>query len=161
MDQDLVDRLAIRDLVENWALWRDAGFWEKFRTCWHDDGIMMATWFQGTGDEFIEVNKKGFASDVSILHFLGGTAIELNRTRAVVQTKMTISQRAPVHDVWVDVVCTGRFFDLIEKRGGKWAVVQRQPIYEKDRMDPVEAGATVNLDTEILARYPFGYRHPA
>ena len=75
MDQDLVDRLAIRDLVENWALWRDAGFWEKFRTCWHDDGIMMATWFQGTGDEFIEVNKKGFASDVSILHFLGGTAI--------------------------------------------------------------------------------------
>ena len=161
MDQDLVDRLAIRDLVENWALWRDAGFWEKFRTCWHDDGIMMATWFQGTGDEFIEVNKKGFASDVSILHFLGGTAIELNGTRAVVQTKMTISQRAPVHDVWADVVCTGRFFDLIEKRGGKWAVVQRQPIYEKDRMDPVEAGATVNLDPEILDRYPFGYRHLA
>ena len=25
MDQELFDRLAIRELVENWALWRDAG----------------------------------------------------------------------------------------------------------------------------------------
>ena len=24
------DRFAIRELVENWALWRDAGDWERF-----------------------------------------------------------------------------------------------------------------------------------
>ena len=51
MDQQ--DRLAIRDLVENWAVWRDAGDWERFRSLWHDDGRMMATWFQGSADEFI------------------------------------------------------------------------------------------------------------
>ena len=42
------DRQEIRDLVENWAVWRDAGDWERFRTVWHDDGRMMATWFQGS-----------------------------------------------------------------------------------------------------------------
>jgi len=47
MGQEMLDRLAIRALVENWAVWRDAGDWERFRTCWHDDGFMMATWFQG------------------------------------------------------------------------------------------------------------------
>jgi hypothetical protein len=26
------DRFAIRELVENWALWRDAGDWERFAT---------------------------------------------------------------------------------------------------------------------------------
>ena len=31
MDQQLLDRLAIRELVENWAVWRDAGDWERFR----------------------------------------------------------------------------------------------------------------------------------
>ena len=41
------DRDEIRDLIENWALWRDAGDWERFRTVWHDDGVMNATWFQG------------------------------------------------------------------------------------------------------------------
>ncbi len=46
MDAELQDRLAIRALVENWAVWRDAGDWERFATCWHEDGQMMATWCQ-------------------------------------------------------------------------------------------------------------------
>ena len=58
MDQLTLDKLALRELIENWALWRDAGFWDQFRTVWHDDGRMMATWTQGTADEFIEMNKQ-------------------------------------------------------------------------------------------------------
>ena len=92
MDPTL-DRLAIRDLIENWVLWRDAGDWERFRTVWHDDGVMMATWFQGPAEEFIRVSREGWSKGVSILHFLGGTAIDLAGARAVAQTKMTISQR--------------------------------------------------------------------
>ena len=161
MDREIRDRLALRDLIENWVLWRDAGDWERFRTVWHPDGVMMATWTQGTGDEFIAMNKAGWERGVSILHFLGGTTIELNGDRAVCQTKMTISQRAEVHDVLVDVVCTGRFCDFIERRDGRWGFVLRQPIYEKDRMDPVDPAATVELDPEILERFPAGYRHLA
>ena len=161
MDQETRDRLALRDLIENWVLWRDAGDWERFRTVWHPDGMMMATWTQGTGDEFIAMNKAGWERGVSILHFLGGTTIELNGDRAVCQTKMTISQRAEVHGVSVDVVCTGRFCDFIERRDGRWGYVLRQPIYEKDRMDPVDPAATVALDPEILERFPAGYRHLA
>ena len=41
------DARAIKEVVENWALWRDAGDWERFATVWHDDGYMTATWFQG------------------------------------------------------------------------------------------------------------------
>lgn len=161
MDAETLARLALRDLIENWAVWRDAGDWERFRTVWHPDGMMMATWTQGTGDEFIAMNKAGWERGVSILHFLGGTSIDLNGDRAVCQTKMTISQRAEVHDVLVDVVCTGRFCDFIERRDGRWGFVLRQPIYEKDRMDPVDPAATVELDPDILARFPAGYRHLA
>ena len=90
------DRLLIRELIENWVLWRDSGNWERFRGVWHSDGRMMATWFQGTGDQFIEANKEGWARGVSILHFLGGTSIDIVGERAVAQTKMTISQRGHV-----------------------------------------------------------------
>ncbi len=161
MDAEILDRIALRDLIENWAVWRDAGDWERFRTVWHPDGVMMATWTQGTGDEFIAMNKAGWERGVSILHFLGGTSIDLNGDRAVCQTKMTISQRGEVHGETVDVVCTGRFCDFIERRDGRWGFVLRQPIYEKDRMDPVRPGATVALDPEVLARFPAGYRHLA
>ena len=161
MNDELLDRLAIRDLVENWALWRDAGDWERFATTWHDDGVMMATWFQGPAKEFIRVTQEGWAKGVSILHFLGGTAIDLAGQRAIVQTKMTISQRADVDGVPCDVVCTGRFYDFVEKRGGRWGVVLRQPIYEKDRIDPLQPGARLELDAVQLAQYPAGYRHLA
>jgi hypothetical protein len=103
MDEEALDRLAIRQLVENWVVWRDAGDWERFRTVWHDDGRMMATWTQGTADEFIAISRAGFDKGVSILHFLGGHSADLKGSRAISQTKMTISQRALVHGVLVDV----------------------------------------------------------
>jgi hypothetical protein len=155
------DQLLIRELIENWALWRDSGDWERFRDVWHSDGQMMATWFQGTGDEFIEANKQGWARGVSILHFLGGTSIDIAGNRAVAQTKMTISQRDRVDGVVCDVVCTGRFYDFFERRSGRWGFVLRQPIYEKDRLDPVEPGVLLQLDSGLLNRFPEGYRHLA
>ena len=155
------DRSAIRDLLENWAVWRDAGDWERFRAVWHEDGWMSATWFQGPAAEFIRVSREGWDKGVSILHFLGGISIDLGGDRAVAQTKMTISQRATVHEVACDVVCTGRFYDFLEKRDGRWGVVWRQPIYEKDRIDPIDPAATLRLDAQILAGFPEGYRHLA
>jgi hypothetical protein len=156
-----MDRLTIRQVVENWAVWRDAGDWERFSTVWHPDGRMMATWFQGSAERFIEVSRAGWDKGVSILHFLGGSAIDLAGSRAIAQTKMTISQRAPVDGIPCDVVCTGRFYDFFEKRREVWAIVLRQPIYEKDRMDPVDPSATLTLDAALLAEFPEGYRHLA
>lgn len=85
----------------------------------------------------------------------------LRGDRAVAQTRMTISQRAVVDGVPVDVVCIGRFHDFIEERGGRWGIVLRQPIYERDRMDAVTPGATVALDQGLLQLFPEGYRHLA
>src|SRR5437868_14313178 len=76
------ERLRIREVVENWVLWRDAGDWERFRTLWHDDGRMMATWFQGPAERFIEVSREGWNKGVSILHFLGGTSIDRHRGKS-------------------------------------------------------------------------------
>ncbi len=155
------DRQAIRELIENWVVWRDAGDWERFRTVWHEDGRMMATWFQGPAEEFIAVSREGFARGVRILHFLGGTSVDLAGTRAIAQTKMTITQRALVHDVLCDVVCTGRFYDFLELRDERWGLVLRQPIYEHDRLDPVDPSARLALDPALLERFPSGYRHLA
>ena len=130
-DSGIEDDRLIQALLQNWAIWRDAGDWERFRTVWHPDGRMMATWTQGTGDEFIEISKQAWAKGVSILHFLGGISVDLAGHRAISHTKMTISQRAEVEGVLCDVLCTGRFYDFLEKREGRWGIVLRQPIYER------------------------------
>jgi hypothetical protein len=155
------DRREIRDLLENWVVWRDAGDWQRFRSVWHSDGVMMATWFQGPCEEFIRVSREGWDKGVSILHFLGGTSIDLNAKRAVAQTKMTISQRSSVEGILADVVCTGRFYDFLEKRTGRWGLVLRQPIYEKDSIMPIDPSVRIALDRSLLERFPVGYRHLA
>jgi hypothetical protein len=155
------DKLEIRETVENWVLWRDAGDWERFATVWHPDGWMTATWFQGPAKDFIAVSRKGFESGVNILHALSGFTCDLAGDRAISQTKMTILQRGVVDGVLVDVACMGRFYDFFEKRAGRWGIVRRQPIYEKDRLDPVDPSAKLALDPERLARFPEGYRHLA
>ena len=155
------DRLAIRELVENWVVWRDAGDWERFRAVWFDDGRMMATWTQGTADEFIAMSKAGMAKGVKIIHFLGGQSIDVAGARAISQVKMKIEQRAGVDGVEVDVICTGRFYDFLEHRDGRWGLVLRQPIYEKDRLDPVDPAARLELDQDLLGQFPEGYRHLA
>lgn len=161
MNDLLADKRAIREVVENWVLWRDAGDWERLATVWHSDGWMTATWFQGPATEFIHASREAFDKGVNILHSLGGWTCEIVGVRAISQTKMAIHQRAPLEGVLVDVVCMGRFYDFMEKRQGRWAIVRRQPIYEKDRLDPLDPSAVIKLDAEWLARFPEGYRHLA
>jgi hypothetical protein len=156
-----VDRSAIRYVVESWVLWRDAGDWDRFATVWHDDGWMSATWFHGPAREFIAASRAGFERGVNILHTLGGSTCDVAGSRAIAQTRMSILQRAPLDGVVVDVTCIGRFYDFFEKRGGRWAIVRRQPIYEKDRLDAVDPSARVTLDPAGLATFPEGYRHLA
>ncbi len=159
IEASMVESLRIREVVQNWVVWRDAGDWERFRSVWHPEGRMMATWFQGPAERFIEVSREGWDKGVSILHFLGGSAVDVAGTRAIAQTKMSISQRATVDDVACDVVCSGRFYDFFKKRGDVWGIVLRQPIYEKDRLDPVDPTVTFKLDPALLVQFPEGYRH--
>ena len=159
MSDVVAAKLAIREVIDDWVVASDSGDWDKFATVWHDDGWMTATWFQGPATEFQKARRAGFDRGVNIIHFQGATTVELDGRRAIAQTKMTINQRATVDGVLVDAVCTGRFYDFFEQRAQRWAIVRRQPIYEKDRLDPVEPGAKLALDRDLLAKFPEGYRH--
>lgn len=158
---DVMERMRIREVVENWVVFRDAGDWKRFSEVWNPDGVMMATWFQGPWTEFVEVSQAGFARGVRILHFLGGSSIEVRGDRAIAQTKMEIHQRAEVHGVTCDVVCTGRFYDFFARNGERWGISLRQPIYEMDRIDPLDPAAELVLDRTLLEQFPPGYRHLA
>jgi hypothetical protein len=155
------DRDQIRRLIEDWVIWRDTGDWDRFLTLWHPEGRMMATWFQGTAAEFAAISRAGFERGVRILHVLGGTSVDVEGDRAIAQTRMAIHQRADVDDVACDVVCTGRFYDFLERRDARWGLVLRQPIYEKDRLDPIDPAVHLALDRQLLQRFPEGYRHLA
>ena len=161
MTSDFVDRQAIRELVENSLIWRDARMWDRLRSVWHPDGVMIATWFQGTIADFIAANKASYKKGFRTLHFLGGLSIDVKGDRAISQAQTTVSQRDVLGSILCDVICTTRFYDFLERRNGRWGLVLRQPIYERDRLDPVDPAANLVLDRKLLEQFPEGYRHLA
>ena len=161
MENNFNDVLLIKDLIERWAVYRDALMWDEFRTVWHPDGIMTATWTQGSYEDFIKITNEGVKHGLHILHILGGSAIEVNGNRAKAMTKFVILQRAVVEGVLCDVTCYARHFDLWEKRDGKWGLVYRNTIADKDRIDAVDKNESLELDKSLLEQFPIEYRHLA
>ena len=151
----------IRDIVEGWGIWRDTGDWDRLRRAWHDDGRMVATWFEGSADEFVAQCKQGWNKGSPSQHVVGGFAVEIAGDRAIAQTRLVLCSRGVVDGIECDATCIGRFYDFFERRDARWAIRRRQLIYEKDRLDPVDPTIQLRLDPALLARFPSGYRHLA
>lgn len=155
--QDSQDRAVIRQLIENWVVWRDTARWDEFRKVWHEDGRMAASWKQASYEDFIAANQKGMEKGINILHLLGGTVITVAGERAISQTKMEISQRGDIDGVLCDASCFSRHFDFWDKREGRWGLVLRETIFDKSRLDPVESGATLTIDRDLFNQFPAEY----
>ena len=158
---DLLDRAAITDLVQRWGLCRDTGRWDELRALFTADGTMHTTWFVGSADEFVARSMEAARKGARAQHFIGAATIDLNGDRAVAETRMILMLRASLQDHEVDVTCYGRFYDQLVRQDARWKIRKRVPIYEKDRLDPLDPACRLELDAEKLARHPEGYRHLA
>ena len=156
------DRADINAVVNDWALARDSGRWDRLRECFTRDAVMYTTWFVGPAEEFVarsmEAAKRPGARGA---HFIGGCSVELAGDRAIAETRMILLLRAALDGVEVDVTCYGRFYDFFRYERDAWRIAKRVPIYEKDRIDPLDPNARLALDHAALARLPEGYRHLA
>lgn len=157
--QELLDRAAITQVVQDWGLARDDNRWDLLRACYTPDAVMHTTWFVGPAAEFVERSMAAARAGTRVQHFIGAATIALNGDKAVAETRMILLLRARLDGVEVDATCWGRFHDRFVKRDGRWRILERVPVYEKDRLDPVEPAAKLALDPEALARLADGCRH--
>ena len=157
----LIDRAAITDIVNRWGLCRDDGRWDELRSFYTPSGTMHTTWFVGSATEFIDRSIESAKKGARGQHFIGAATIDIVGDKAIAETRMVLLLRAVVHDVEVDVTCHGRFHDQFVRNPVGWQILKRVPIYEKDRIDPLDPVARLELDKAVLARHPEGYRHIA
>ena len=157
----VVERDAIRNAIAEWALARDTGQWEKLRSLYAPGASMQTTWFEGSAEEFIERSEKGFGRTARAQHLVGASVIDLCGARAIADTRIVLLLRAAVGQIQVDVTCYGRFVDFFENHASKWRIWKRVPIYEKDRIDPVNPAEQLDINREVLSQFAEGYRHLA
>jgi hypothetical protein len=154
-----LDRAAITQVVQDWGLARDDGRWEQLRSCYTVDAVAHTTWFVGPAAEFVERSIASAQAGARVQHFIGTATIDLAGDKAIVETRMILMVRGKLDGIEVDVTCWGRFHDRFVKRDGLWRILKRVPVYEKDRLDPVDPAAQLTLDATALSSKPDGCRH--
>ena len=140
MNDEYLDKLAIRELIENWVVWRDAGDWERFADCLarrrSDDGDLVPGPRRGLHPR----HQEGWNRGRQILHFLGGTrSTRRDRGRSQDQDD-DLAARA--RSTASSATWSAQVGSTTSSRGATaLGDVLRQPIYEQDRLDPVDPAA--------------------
>ena len=161
---DIADKSAIAELIQAWGVYRDRGKWKELRTTFTSDGHISVSWFRGPFEQFVERCRAG--SDTGHTwsrHHLFTPMITLDRDRAIAETPVIIRVRQRFGGVEIDVTSSSRFLDRVERHAGRWLIVERAAIYERDRIDPVEPSPEFDalFEAAETAHYPEQYRYTA
>jgi hypothetical protein len=139
------DRLDLIALSQAWGIARDQGLWDELAATFHPEGTISVTWFSGPFKQFIEASKLIYQPrGPRTKHLIGLPHVRINGQRALSEMSIQIIGRFVVNGVAADNICYARFFDKVEKRDGRWRVLERVAIYEKDRIDPVVPSEAFN-----------------
>jgi hypothetical protein len=146
-------------LLLRWAHARDFDEWEQLASCFHDGATIHIAAISGTAREYVAQSRMLAArrapGDTS-KHIVTGPLIEVRGDRAFSICHATLHVRRKVGGVDADIESFMRFFDLIARRGERWAIVKRTGVYEKDRLAAVDpAGFPPGFwDGIDLAQFP-------
>ena len=157
----IADKMACAELVQAWGFARDQGRWDDLLNIFHPGGLIHVSWFRGPYPEFVERCRQNFGGGSMAKHLLLPARVEVSGERAISETNVAILVRQTIEGVAVDLTSSARFLDRLERRDGRWRMVERACVYEQDRLDPVEPSAAFAalMHNADAARYPAPYRY--
>lgn len=182
---DVNEKYACAELIQAWGLYRDQGKWPELLATFVPEGQIAVSWFSGSFPEFVERCRKGFDAGQRSKHHIFPSVVRVAASgrsqhqpattefsalasspaieRAVAETNIVILVRQKIDGVLADMTSYARFLDRLERRSGRWAIVERTAIYERDRLDPVEPSEAFGklFTATDLSVYPEAYRYMA
>jgi hypothetical protein len=160
---DIDNKLACADLIQRWGFCRDQGRWQELLAIFAPEGQITVSWFSGPYAEFVDRCRKAFEAGQRSKHHIFPASVKLAADRALGETSIVIHVRQKIEGVAVDMTSHARFLDRIERRDGRWMIVERCAVYERDRLDPVEPSAAFDelFKKADFSGYPEPYRYMA
>lgn len=147
--QALLDKEAIRELVQIYCRASDRHDHELMRSLYHEDATDdHGSFFKGLAMEFIDQLPE-IQAPMEILHHNVTTHnIELNGDRAEGETYVLAFHKVKTDAGAFDLLIGGRYFDTYEKRNGVWKFSSRAVLADWANLhDP----SIVDLDNPVVA----------
>jgi hypothetical protein len=160
---DANDKYACAELIQAWGLYRDQGKWPQLLATFVPEGEIAVSWFSGSFREFVDRCRRSFEAGQRSKHQIFPSVVRLAGDRALAETNIVILVRQKIAGMLADMTSCARFLDRLERREGRWAIVERAAIYERDRLDAVEPSEAFDklFAASELSTYPEAYRYMA
>ncbi|KAJ9478943.1 Pathogenesis associated protein Pep2 [Pseudozyma hubeiensis] len=161
-----LERWRIVELAQGWPMYRDAREWENFQSIFHPDGAYVYTTWTGKThiNDFVAASKASMENGAFIMHRIHGSSVDILGNRAICKMKATITQRFSLDGIEVDAESDCRFCFFFERYTAadgtpSWGAKLVRHWYEKDKLIAVDPRKVPQLDDELLATFPSGYRY--
>jgi hypothetical protein len=140
----LTDRAEILDCIQRYARGMDRRDRELLRSAYHDDAVDDHIGFVGPVEDFIDWAFAYHSTQTRYQHYLLNHTSELNGDEAHAETYYVFvgTDREPANHL---TLSGGRYVDRLERREGRWAIVDRVCIAEWN------AESTSMITDEVLA----------
>jgi hypothetical protein len=162
-EMDVADKYACAELIQSWGFYRDQGKWPELTATFAADGEIAVSWFSGSFREFVDRCRRAFDAGQRSKHHIFPSVVRVAGVRAFAETNIVILVRQKINGVLADMTSYARFLDRLERRDGRWVILERAAIYERDRLDPVEPSEAFDklFKASDLSVYPEAYRYMA
>ena len=159
-DAQLEDRQIIRELIDAWVIWRDGGDFERLGSLWRPDGFIMTTWCEATAAGVHRAEPPRLGGGRPSLPYrqwgLGGGG---RRAGPSPSPRCRSSSGRPSTACWWTWPAEAVSATPSKSTTAAGDFFRVRPFTRGDSMAPVDLGAEVKLDPELLATFPQGYRH--
>jgi SnoaL-like domain len=149
---------AITQLVLAERECRDLGRWDRMKSCFHPDGQVRISWFQGNTLDFVDASREMARRGVLAKHRLGPVAVRVNALRAVATLAAIIEIPAEVRGVAVMLSSHARLFYRAEMRDGEWRLGSFEVFYMRDELWAQIPGEVVPVSAADVAGFRKSYR---
>ena len=160
-DNDVHDKYACAELIQAWGFYRDQGKWPQLLATFVPDGQIAVSWFSGSFREFVDRCTQSFNAGQRSKHHIFPSLVRVAGERAVAETNIVILVRQKIGGALADMTSYARFLDRLEKTSGRWAIVERCAIYERDRLASCLRQATCRSTRSRTATWPRASPPPA
>jgi hypothetical protein len=129
---------------------RDRLWWDDMRDCFAADSRVTLSWYQGSGDGFVDGSITMSRGRLPTRHRISPPVVRLHGGRAVISLPIAIESYATINDVECVLAAYARHLYRLERIGGEWKIVQLDAIYERTELTPNIPGQTVLIDPAEL-----------
>ena len=157
--ENLLDRLAVADVIVRERIARDNHDWTVMAECYHEDSFVETSWFRGTGRDFVAASRKIVRPASLNFHILQPFAVIMNGDRAIAEMPCTLRSFGTLGDAEVSLEGFVRLLWRARRAGDTWLIAGLRAIFVRDIIIPCDPARPPRIDGDKLDAFRPSYRY--